>query len=271
MLLRTFSTAVLLFAICLAVWLFGGDGAVFTLALFSVGSQAELCRLMEKFPSSPARRQLLFWTATIILGAWYLRPEHSGIWLSVFAAVFLLVCAIAKLRPEQLLSHLVPTLFAIFYVPFSMQFGVLLLRHGNGVAGLFLLGWTVLVSKLGDIGGLLVGGGIGRHPFAVEYSPKKTWEGFFGAIVAATAGGFSLCLLANWFCHFPLPLWASMPLGAVIAAVGAVADLLESALKRHAKMKDSGGAIPGIGGCLDLCDSLFLTLPTTYVAIKLLL
>ncbi|MDR2668262.1 MAG: phosphatidate cytidylyltransferase [Puniceicoccales bacterium] len=267
--LRILGSAILFVAIWFCLWAFGQSGAVLIMAFFAIGSQIELCRLMKNFHATPARRQLLVWTAVIIFGSWYLRPMHAGIWLSVVAAVWILVCGVAKLRPEQLLNYLAPTLFAIFYVPFSMQFGILLLRSCE--SGTFMLGWTVLVSKLGDIGGLIVGGGIGRHPLAAEYSPKKTWEGFFGAIAAATAGGFSLCILASWFCDFPIPLWLSMPLGAIIAAVGAAADLLESALKRHAKIKDSGRIIPGIGGCLDLCDSLFLTLPTTYAVLEFFL
>ncbi|MDR1436164.1 MAG: phosphatidate cytidylyltransferase [Puniceicoccales bacterium] len=267
MVLRIFGSSLLAVSVALALWLFGETGAVFLLSFFAVCSQCELCRLMERFPSRPAIANLVFWTIVIMFGSWCLRPPCPGVGLTAIAAIFSTVCAVRKLQPRQLLSHLAPTLFALFYVPFTMQFGTMMLRDG-GTVGLHLLGWSIAVSKLGDIGGLFVGSRCGSHPLAAAYSPKKTLEGFFGAIALATAGGFLLCLLANRHCRFPLSPFLATVLAAAAAVVGAVADLFESALKRQSGLKDSGKMIPGIGGCLDLCDSLFFTLPMLYVAMQ---
>ncbi|MDR2663983.1 MAG: phosphatidate cytidylyltransferase [Puniceicoccales bacterium] len=270
MLQRIFGTILLLTVVGFAVGTMGASGAVLLITLFALLSQAELCRLMERFSARPSRGQLLFWTAAILLGAWYLPQQQAGIWVGLFALLSVIVGAVVRMPPAQLLSHLAPSLFGILYVPFAMQFGVLLLRHGPGKwEGLCLLGWTVAVSKLNDVGGLLVGGGWGRRPFAAAYSPQKTWEGFFGGLLTAVAGGVAFCSIAHWFCDFPIPFWLSFPLSVLLAAVGTVADLLESALKRQAGAKDSGRLIPGIGGCLDFCDSLLLTFPTAYVFLQL--
>ncbi|MDR0679364.1 MAG: phosphatidate cytidylyltransferase [Puniceicoccales bacterium] len=269
---RILGTFFLLAIVGFAIGSLGAGGAVLLLALLALLSQVELCRLLERFSGKPDLGPLLFWTAAILLGSWYLRQPQAGIWLSLLALLYLLASAVVRLPPSQLLSHLAPSLFGILYIPFTMQFGILLLRWGERKwEGLCLLGWTVAVSKLNDIGGLLVGGSWGHHPFATEYSPQKTWEGFFGGLLTAAAGGLALCSIAHWFCDFPIPFWLSLPLSALLAVVGTIADLLESALKRQAGTKDSGRLIIGIGGCLDLCDSLLLTFPTTYIFLQLVL
>jgi phosphatidate cytidylyltransferase len=268
---RLAGSLLLLSLIAIAIGVGGPAGAVWLLALLALLSQLELSRLAAKFSGRMMGRQVAAWTLAILLGAWYLRPPHAGIWLSLLALLSVLTYGVIHLQPSQLLTHLLPSLLGLLYVPFALQFGVLLLRSGgDGTGGLWLLIWVVAVSKLGDVGALLVGCGYGRHSFASEYSPKKTWEGFFGGMLVAMAGGLGLAALAHYFTDFAVPLWLATPLSGLLAAVGSVADLLESALKRLARVKDSGKIIPGIGGCLDFCDTLILTLPTAHLVLQLL-
>jgi phosphatidate cytidylyltransferase len=246
----------------------GNGGAVWLLAFFALVSQLELIRLLEKLSGRVLALQVSVWTVTIVLGAWYLHHPYAGVWLTLVALLWMLVHGIIHLSPARLLTHLAPSLFSLLYIPFTLQFGVLLLRFSGN---LWLLAWVVTVSKLGDIGGLLIGRRYGQHAFASKYSPQKTWEGFFGGVVLAAVGGLSICALAHLFGPFFIPFWLSIPLALLLATIGAVADLLESALKRLADIKDSGKIIPGIGGCLDFCDTLTLTLPTAYLTLQLLL
>ncbi|MDR2576428.1 MAG: phosphatidate cytidylyltransferase [Puniceicoccales bacterium] len=268
MLRRIFGTFLLLCLIALALRLFGNFGAILLLVCFTMGAQIELTRILQRLSGRVMVRQVFLWTLFIPLGSYYLPIAQGGIWLTLLAVLLAVIYGIARWHPEQLLTCLVPSIFSLLYVPFTLQFGALLLREG-GESGLWLLSWVVAVSKLSDIGGLFIGIGCGRHSFACEYSPKKTWEGFFGGVALAALGGFFLCTLAHIFVNFCIPVWLSLPLAALLASVGAAGDLLESALKRLAKIKDSGHAIPGIGGCLDFCDTLTLSMPTAYIIMQI--
>ena len=134
-----------------------------------------------------------------------------------------------------------------------------------------------MVAKFSDIGALLVGKAIGRTKMAPSISPGKTVEGLIGGLAASSGLGALLPWLA--INHFPnlvdFGTWSfSTGQGAVwgllIAVAAVIGDLIASVLKRLAGMKDSGGAIPGIGGLLDLTDSLLLAAPTGYFVLMIL-
>ncbi|MDR0339997.1 MAG: hypothetical protein LBH53_00305, partial [Puniceicoccales bacterium] len=91
---RILGTFFLLAIVGIAIGALGTGGAVLLLMLLSLLSQAELCRLVERFSGRPDRGPLLFWTAAILLGSWYLRQPQAGIWLSLMALLWLLVSAV---------------------------------------------------------------------------------------------------------------------------------------------------------------------------------
>ncbi|HNX49264.1 MAG TPA: phosphatidate cytidylyltransferase [Thermoanaerobaculaceae bacterium] len=133
------------------------------------------------------------------------------------------------------------------------------------------LGWKIvffhcLVVWGGDSGAYYAGRTLGRHRMAPVVSPKKTWEGF--------AGGVAATFFGVWFCHtvfFPeLPWRLGLTIGAVLAVVVPVGDLVESLLKRDAGTKDSSQLIPGHGGFLDRSDSLFFAAPLVLALFLLL-
>ena len=135
-------------------------------------------------------------------------------------------------------------------------------------SGAFLLLWLLAVTKFTDMGAYIVGSMIGRHKMIPHVSPGKTWEGFGGALL------FSQLAACGLYALFPVDLaffngWGHVVLlGVLLAVLAVIGDLAESVLKRAINAKDSGTMLPGIGGSLDLIDSLCFTAPALYFYLK---
>ena len=134
--------------------------------------------------------------------------------------------------------------------------------HGTPSASYYVL-YLVAVTKLTDIGAYLVGSAIGRHKMIPHVSPGKTWQGFGGAILFAVAGSYTLYFTMGDLIPLITPVSAGI-LAVLLALAGILADLSESVLKRSLEAKDSGHVMPGIGGFLDLIDSMVFTSPLLY-------
>jgi phosphatidate cytidylyltransferase len=111
--------------------------------------------------------------------------------------------------------------------------------------------FTIVAVVASDVAALLVGSRLGRHPFFPQISPKKTVEGAAAGLVAAT-----LVMLVGVFAFLHLAWWQAIVLGELVGIAAILGDLVESQMKRIAKMKDSSHLIPGHGGILDRFDSL---------------
>jgi phosphatidate cytidylyltransferase len=158
------------------------------------------------------------------------------------------------------------TLFGLMYVPWLLNF-IQKINFFPGVEGRYFLLYFVLLTKFSDTGAYAVGSFIGRHKMIPRVSPGKTWEGFAGAIVLSTAAslGFWHFLGShlegmNWF-H-------AVVLGVLLSVTAVIGDLIESLFKREAGVKDSGKFFPGIGGVLDLLDSLLFNAPIMYLYLR---
>jgi phosphatidate cytidylyltransferase len=160
------------------------------------------------------------------------------------------------------------TLFGLMYVPWLMNFiqKINFFIHTGGDGHFYVL-YFVLITKFSDVGAYSVGSLIGKHKMIPRISPGKTWEGFGGAIVVST-------LASLLFVHFasekmPAMNWKhAIVLGVVLSATAVVGDLIESLFKREAGVKDSGKIFPGIGGILDLLDSLLFNAPIMYLYLR---
>jgi phosphatidate cytidylyltransferase len=131
--------------------------------------------------------------------------------------------------------------------------------------GEFLVFFVVLVTWAGDTGAYYVGMSLGRHQLAPVISPNKTVEGLMGGLLLALA----MAVVASlWFLP-SLTLADCLATGLLLAGAGLLGDLVESALKRSAGVKDSGMLIPGHGGMLDRLDSLLFTAPIFYYYVTL--
>ena len=160
------------------------------------------------------------------------------------------------------------TLFGLMYVPWLLNFiqkiNFFPVIHDNGK---FYVLYFILVTKFSDSGAYAVGSLIGKHKMIPRISPAKTWEGFGGAIVVAT--GASLVFAHCFADKMPgmTPLHAVI-LGVLLSSTAVIGDLIESLFKREAGVKDSGNFFPGIGGILDLLDSLLFNAPIMYLYLR---
>lgn len=172
-------------------------------------------------------------------------------------------------RPMETMAG---TIMGVLYAPFLLSFFPRLLLTWGDAGGRWLILYLLLVVKLSDTGAYFVGCSIGRHKLCERISPKKTWEGFFGGLLFAVVAS-----VAFWyFRHGQLGALAfSLPhaigLALLLALMGVLGDLAESILKRAANVKDSASYIQGMGGVLDVLDSLLLAAPTLFLYAMLFL
>ena len=135
------------------------------------------------------------------------------------------------------------------------------------VYGRFYVLYFIVVTKFSDIGAYCVGSLFGRHKMIPRISPGKTWEGFAGAVVVSTAASLIFAELAGPKLTGMTTVHAIV-LGVLLSGTAVVGDLIESLLKREAGLKDSGVLFPGIGGILDLLDSLLFNAPLMYLYLR---
>ena len=154
---------------------------------------------------------------------------------------------------------------AVAYVGLLGSFLVLIRGLGSPEQGMAALLSVVLVTKMSDSGAYFVGTLIGRHKLAPKLSPGKTIEGLLGGILFGCLASvfFFGAVGGRWNCRPTMTVCVLY--GLVLTLVGVVGDLAESLLKRHADRKDSSRWLPGLGGVLDILDSLLLTFVVGYL------
>ncbi|HEU5071344.1 MAG TPA: CDP-archaeol synthase [Verrucomicrobiae bacterium] len=161
------------------------------------------------------------------------------------------------------------TLFGLMYVPWLLNFITQInyfpvLTPGDGT---FFVLYFILVTKFSDMGAYAVGSLIGKHKMIPRISPGKTWEGFGGAILVSTIASVVFAHLAK--AHLlGMNLKHAIILGVILSVSAVIGDLIESLFKREAGLKDSGKLFPGIGGILDLLDSLLFNAPIMYLYLR---
>ena len=158
------------------------------------------------------------------------------------------------------------TLFGLMYVAWLLNF-IQKINFFPHVNGPFYLLYFILVTKFSDTGAYAVGSLIGKHKMIPRISPGKTWEGFAGAVAVSTAASLLFWVFGKD--KLAGMTWIhALILGIILSSAAVIGDLIESLFKREAGVKDSGRFFPGIGGILDLLDSLLFNAPLMYLYLR---
>jgi len=249
-------------------------GCLLLIAFFGLAGQWEFYRAQEEKGHKVFKQSGLFCGALIFANSWYFLIHHAGHARFVhfggeLVLVFSLLGAFIRLVvvPE---AHREPittaalTLLGLLYVAFLFNFVALLaFMPGDMEQNRFVLIYLLAVTKFSDVGAYVIGSLFGRHKMIPRISPGKTWEGFAGAILTSLVISIALVEVMGRRVQ-EISFVDSIILGLLLPLVSVVGDLAESVVKRDASIKDSGRSIPGIGGALDLIDSILFTAPVLY-------
>jgi phosphatidate cytidylyltransferase len=197
--------------------------------------------------------------AAVVTCAYWLGPRYA------LASLGLTVIAIFAWRlfggTSGYVKDTTAGIFAAAYLPFLASFVAAMLVPADGPRRVLTF---VILTVCSDIGGYFAGITTGRHPLAPAISPKKTWEGFAGSVVA--------CLVAGWLCVTLLlhgHAWQGVLTGAAVVLAATLGDLVESMIKRDLDIKDMGTLLPGHGGILERLDSLVVAAPVVWFLLYL--
>lgn len=202
-------------------------------------------------------------TVSFIFDAPAKAPDLLLLVLALFVALVLVTQTFRFQKDfSKMLGGTGVTILGVLYVAFLGGFLIATrvgFENNPGLSTKLLLFFFVVMFG-SDSGAYFAGRALGKHKLAPAISPGKTVEGLIGGIAAA-AGFAALCTLI----FFPeLPYKFSVPLAAVMASIGVLGDLAESAMKRGSKTKDAATILPGHGGLLDRLDSLLFNAPILY-------
>ncbi|MGB7845194.1 MAG: phosphatidate cytidylyltransferase [Candidatus Acidiferrum sp.] len=258
-------TALVLIPVVVAIVLFTPTWAVaIATAIITVLALWEYFALGEAIGHRAYRlwttfSSLLFILSQSVITRSFIDPPHVFYLAGLNFFLFILGITCLTLWTHRPLVESLPAAgissSALLLVAFPLSFAVCL--HGVEDGRLLLL-FALAITWAADTTAYFVGRAIGKHPLAPHISPKKTWEG-------SIAGMFGSLLVAYAFSYWikiPLPHLLVMAVFGNIA--GQMGDLLESAYKRSAGVKDSGGLLPGHGGILDRIDALILCIPVIW-------
>ncbi len=245
---------------------------VAALAAIGVWEYAQLAIAKEIHTSTP----LMVILAGLQVAAFYASlvfvdfPQLPALVLAI--AVVLLFLNHFK-DTSNALPNIAVQFFGICYVavPLSFLLGVLypFSHHGAPQEGKWWLAYLILVTKITDVGAYFVGRLWGKHKLSPLLSPKKTVEGALAGLLGAVCMSLVMQFIGDVFSQgtFHLSLLEALLLGVLIGILGQIGDLAESLLKRDAVVKDSN-TLPGLGGVLDMVDSLLLTTPIVYFFLR---
>lgn len=281
--LRRLSSTLLLWAIILSALFFASkfvsDMVFIVLMLTLAGTGlAEFYGMVEKeglvcFKYCGLIGALLLMVGTFLNLTGVLGRHDSPARVNDFETIFLILFVlglclrqfVARSNTKGILA-ISTTLFGLMYVPWLLNF-IQKINFFPKVEGHFYLLYFVVITKFSDSGAYAVGSLIGKHKMIPRISPGKTWEGFAGAILVST--GASLLFVHLAADKMPAMNWMHATiLGVLLSITAVIGDLIESLFKREAGLKDSGKLFPGIGGILDLLDSLLFNAPIMYLYLR---
>ncbi|MBU1913502.1 MAG: phosphatidate cytidylyltransferase [Candidatus Omnitrophica bacterium] len=248
--------------------------SIFVLPVWTFGAVASLfvgLGLCEFFKLSAKKALPLSFAYVGVLSGillpyitYFYRPT-GGIWEAVFFIIILIALFIIQfMRKENQnsVSLIAVTLFAVFYIGWFFTFLVKIRFLEDGHK---LVAYLLFVTKSGDMGAYLVGSRLGKHKLIPRISPNKSVEGAVGGFIFSIISAILSRYYFSWM-SFGFVLTSGILIG-IFAQLG---DLAESLIKRDYEAKDSGASLPGLGGMLDVIDSILFTAPIFYICLTIL-
>jgi phosphatidate cytidylyltransferase len=279
-----FISTVVLWSVALVIAFSGYEFAFYALiCAFGLIALWEFYRMLDHRGLPNFKITAMICGAVMLVGSFYyfakMGPARSYDFEVAVLVFFLLTVfarqMFARLRHDEPLQTMAYTLFGLLYVLWLFNFMTKIVyltpRSSSGaVTGQFYCLYLIAVTKFSDMGAYLVGSAVGRHLMIPHISAKKTWEGFFGALAFALLASLMLFKLMPG--HLAALNWThATVLGLLLGFAAVVGDLAESIVKRSTGVKDSGNFLPGIGGALDLVDSLLFTAPLLFFYLRLVI
>jgi phosphatidate cytidylyltransferase len=277
-------TAAVAVPILLLLIYVGGIPFLLLIITFIIAGIWELNRIMENRGYHPQPE------ISLLAGAGMALVAYSGnaLYLNMYLTLALLAILIFQLGRQDVslaMNGFSTTIAGVFYIGWLLSHAVLVRNFGlslrtESVKSAFLLRdshlghdvglfFTIMVLAcvfLNDTGAYFAGKNLGKKKLAPTISPNKTWEGFWGGLATAWV---TACLVNLVFqSHFSY--WHCLAIGTLVAVFGTLGDLLESLIKRDAKIKDSGTFFPGHGGVLDRLDSILFSFPVVYYYLRII-
>ncbi len=193
---------------------------------------------------------------------YFYRPT-GGIWEMVFFIIILITLFIihfTRKESQNAVNLIAVTLFAIFYIGWFFTFLVKIRFLEDGHK---LVAYLLLVTKSGDMGAYLLGSNFGRHKLIPRISPNKSVEGAIGGFIFSIA---CAVILGRYYISW-MSFGFILASGILIGIFAQLGDLAESLIKRDYEVKDSSVFLPGLGGMLDVIDSILFTAPIFYICL----
>ena len=266
MLKRAISSVILISIIAIVVFLLPIWAFSIAASIFIGLGLYEFFRLNSKdlFPKSFII--LGIFCSTLLPCITYFYRPTGGLWEALFFILVLIALFLIQFmrrENQNAVALIAVTLFGIFYIGWFFTFLVKIRFLEEGYK---LVAFLLLVTKSGDIGAYLIGTHLGKHPLIPRISPKKSIEGAVGGFLFSIV----FAILARSFLG-PMSFGVVLGAGILIGIFAQLGDLAESLVKRDYQVKDSSPFLPGLGGMLDVIDSVLFTAPIFYIYLNVIM
>lgn len=267
--IRAVSALVVVFLLFLSHYILGSMGLLLLCMFFYSFVLFEGSKLLgiNLIPSLSLKLIYFISTGLIFFLILFLSTKISFYFYTFVSVLFMLISMIIsiknKMALEEVFKYQLKLYFTWFYLGMLPAICLELLLKNNGVQ------WFVVFLMLvfaGDIMAYLFGMTFGKHLLLPEISPKKTWEGALGGVIATVA----TALISQHVLAIPISLFNVVLFALSISFIAQAGDFFESLLKRVSNVKDSGQLMPGHGGLLDRIDGLLFAAPLMSLAVSYL-
>lgn len=262
-------TAIVLIAVVVSLILMGKLWMITLLAALVAVLAALEFRGITAACASPIPAWWTIAATALFFLAEFFRPMDT-IAAVAFAMLVLFAWNALRTSVDRVLGETASGLLLLLYIAYPLTLMPRIWALENGTPTVLFL---CICVWSGDIAALYIGKRYGKRKLAPTLSPNKTWEGAIASVVAAVVFGMALILTGDWLAnsglaftrlHTSAPWWEWVILAIYLNIAAQFGDLLESALKRGARIKDSGTMLPGHGGILDRIDALLLAAPALW-------